>query len=134
MLRTIHRRRGEYDLAHVTVFSGRAFIYAECVVALLCVLGKRCTLGLHGGNLPVFTRLHPARTRRLLNRASVAVCPSRYLFEELKPFGKELHLIPNALDIAKYPCTANKVPGHRLLWLRAFHAIYNPEIAIAMFS
>ena len=134
MLRTIHRRRGEYDLAHVTVFSNRAFIYAECVVALLRVLGKRCTLGLHGGNLPVFAGDHPARTRRLLNRSSVAVCPSRYLFEELNSFGKELHLIPNALHIAKYPCTAGRSPGSRLLWLRAFHAIYNPEMAITMFS
>ncbi len=134
MLRTIHLRRGDYDIAHVTVFSDRAFIYAELAVGLLFFLGKRCTLGLHGGLLPVFARRHPARTRRLLNRSSVTVCPSRYLFEELKPFGKELHLIPNALDIAKYPCAANKVPGHRLFWLRAFHAIYNPEMAIAMFS
>ena len=134
MLRTIRRRRGEYDLAHVTVFSNRAFIYAECVVALLCVLGKRCTLGLHGGNLPVFAGHHPTRTRRLLNRSSVAVCPSRYLFEELNSFGKELHLIPNALHIAKYSCKARRFPGRRLLWLRAFHAIYNPEMAIAMFS
>ena len=64
----------------------------------------------------------------------MTVCPSRYLFEELKPFGKELHLIPNALHIAKYPCTARRFPGRRLLWLRAFHAVYNPEMAIAMFS
>jgi len=134
MLRTIHRRRGDYDIAHVTVFSDRAFIYAECVVALSFLLGKRCTLGLHGGSLPDFARHHPARTRRLLKLSSVAVCPSRYLFEELKHFGKELHLIPNALHIAKYPCTAGRSPGSRLLWLRAFHAIYNPEMAIAMFS
>ncbi len=134
MLRTILLRRGDYDIAYVTVFSGRAFIYAELAVGLLFFLGKRCTLGLHGGLLPVFARRHPARTRRLLNRSSVTVCPSRYLFEELKPFGKELHLIPNALHIAKYPRTANRVPGHRLLWLRAFHVIYNPEMAITMFS
>src|SRR5205823_4711443 len=100
----------------------------------LSVLGKRCTLGLHGGNLPVFAGHHPARIRRLLNRSGVAVCPSRYLFEELNSFGKELHLIPNALHIAKYPCTARRFPGRRLLWLRAFHAVYNPEMAITMFS
>src|SRR4051794_22813350 len=47
MLGTIFLRRHDYDVALVTVFSGRAFVYAECVTALLSFLKKPCALGLH---------------------------------------------------------------------------------------
>src|SRR5450756_1881117 len=44
MLRTTYLRRRDYDLVHITVFSGLAFVYAECVTALLLTLKKRCIL------------------------------------------------------------------------------------------
>ena len=134
MLRTAFLRRNDYDLGHITVFSGLAFAYAECVLALLSVLGKKCTLGLHGGNLPGFARRYPGRTRRLLNSSKLTVCPSRYLFEEMKPFGPDLRLIPNAIDITRYCAKGGRSQGTRLLWLRAFHSIYNPGMAVTVLS
>lgn len=135
MLWTTYKRRRDYDVAHITVFSGPAFIYAECVARLLSFMGKPCTLGLHGGNLPDFASRHPARIARLFSQAILVVCPSGYLLEKLKPLRPDMHLIPNAIDISKYPLNLhNPVVGVRLLWLRAFHRIYNPMMAPAVLA
>jgi glycosyltransferase involved in cell wall biosynthesis len=134
MLRTTYLRRRDYDVAHVTVFSGLAFFYAECVARLLSLMGKPCTLGLHGGNLPDFASRHPARIARLFSRACLVVCPSGYLYEKLKPLKPDMHLIPNAIDVSKYPLNLHHPAGARLLWLRAFHRIYNPMMAPAVLA
>src|ERR1043166_9884433 len=49
MLRTVYERRHDYDVALVTVFSGYAFVYAECVSFLLSYLGKPYVLVLQIG-------------------------------------------------------------------------------------
>jgi glycosyltransferase involved in cell wall biosynthesis len=134
MMRTTFQKRREYEVAHVTVFSGLAFFYAEWVSRLLSALGKICTFGLHGGNLPGFARCHPKRTRQLLGRAELVVCPSRYLFEEMKAYRTGLHLIPNAIELNRYPISNSGSLGARLLWLRAFHHIYNPGMAVNVLS
>jgi glycosyltransferase involved in cell wall biosynthesis len=134
MLWTTYKRRRDYDVAHITVFSGLAFFYAECVARLLSFMGKPCTLGLHGGNLPDFASRHPARIARLFSQARLAVCPSGYLYEKLKPLMPDMHLIPNAIDVSKYPLNLRHPVGVRLLWLRAFHRIYNPMMAPAVLA
>jgi glycosyltransferase involved in cell wall biosynthesis len=132
MLLTAYQHRRNYDIAHITVFSGRAFIYAECLLALLARLGKPCTLSLHGGNLPDFSSRYPRRVRRLLTRAAFVVCPSAYLFEQMKPYRQDLHLIPNAVHVANYPMSARTSSNGRLLWLRAFARLYNPAMAVTV--
>src|ERR1051325_6344488 len=66
MVLTVWRRRHEYAVAHIGVFSGPAFYWAELVCWLLRRLGKPYVLTLHGGNLPVFARRWPRRVRCLL--------------------------------------------------------------------
>lgn len=134
MLRTAYLRRRDYDIAHITVFSGLAFMYAECVAWLLYFMGKPFVLGLHGGNLADFASRHPARIARLFSRPCAVVCPSGYLYEKLKPFRPDLHLIPNAIDVSKYPVNLHTPVGGRMLWLRAFHRIYNPMMAPAVLA
>src|SRR5690242_14260471 len=54
MLCTAWRERRAYDIAQVDVYSGPAFVLAECVCVLLRLLRKPIVLVLHGGNLPQF--------------------------------------------------------------------------------
>lgn len=134
MLSTAYRRRSDFDVAHVTVFSGLAFIYAECVCALMLTLRKPATLCLHGGNLPDFAGRYPRRTRRLLQRVRRVVCPSGYLMEKMRLFREELDLIPNVIQIKQYCPKSQERPGFRILWLRAFHDVYQPEMAVAVLA
>src|SRR5215813_8189901 len=82
MALTVWRRRKEYEVANVEVFSGLAFRWAQIVCFLLRRLGKPYVLTLHGGNLPNFARRRPGRVRRLLKSARFVTTPSRYLIEQ----------------------------------------------------
>lgn len=131
---TVWWYRHRYHLAHVDVYSGYAFVWAELVCLALRLVGKPYVLTLHGGNLPVFGRDHERRVRHLLQSASAVTTPSRFLFEQMCPYRQDLVLLPNPLDLSKYTFKLRKNPAPLLLWLRAFHDIYNPSLAVRVVS
>ncbi len=130
ILLTIVGRRNAYDIAQVDVYSDLAFGLAEVICMTLQWLRKPFVLTLRGGKLPVFAKRWPKRVSRLLNRANTVTTPSRYLYETMKPYRKELVLIPNPLDLIRYPFRARTQLTPNLIWLRSFHEIYNPVLAI----
>lgn len=130
ILMSIWRLRASYDVACVDVFSGPAFAWAEAACALLRRLRKPYVVTLHGGNLPPFSRRHPVRVSRLMASAAAVTCPSSYLHTEMRPFRDDLILIPNGIDLGSYRFRLRHPPLSNLLWLRAFHDIYNPEMAV----
>lgn len=134
MMQATWRRRRAYQAAHVSVFSGSAFTWAEATSWLLHRAGKPFVLTLHGGALPDFARREPDRVRRLLRGATEVVAPSRYLQETMRPFRDEIRLIPNPIEIDRYEFQPRSTPAPRLVWLRAFHEIYNPELAIRVLA
>lgn len=121
-------QRHSFELAYVEVYSGRAFFWAETVVEMLRLIGKPIVLALHGGNLPEFAQRWPGRVRRLLDIASMVVAPSEYLQATLKQYRGDIRLIPNPIDVDKYPFRARFQVQPSLVWLRSFHQIYNPII------
>ncbi|HWR50083.1 MAG TPA: glycosyltransferase family 4 protein [Bryobacteraceae bacterium] len=130
MLATTWRYRGQYACASVEVYSGPAFIWAEAVCSLLRILGRPYVLVLHGGNLPAFARQWPRRVRRLLNSAAVVTCPSQFLATALAGFGREIRVIPNGVDLGRFRFRLRRTLERRLVWLRAFHRLYDPELAV----
>ncbi len=134
MLTTIVRRRKQYEVAHIALFSGAAFLWADCSARLLRAIGRPFVVSLHGGNLPRYTARRPARVRRLLHSAVSVVAPSRYLAEALAPYAPPIQLIPNAFDLAHYPFVSRETLAPRLVWLRSFHQIYRPQLAPAVLA
>lgn len=134
MIRTVWRERSRYDVAQVDVYSGRSFMWAELVCAVLVLCKKPYVLTLHGGNLPRFSRRWRGRVRRLLQSAVFVTCPSRFLSEELKPFREDIVVIRNGLDVGQYDFKARINARPALVWLRAFHRIYNPWLALRVVS
>src|SRR5262252_537843 len=59
MMMTVIKRRRDYAVAQVNVYSGSAFFWAEATCAALRLLGKPYVLTLHGGNLPEFAASWP---------------------------------------------------------------------------
>ncbi|MDB6027990.1 MAG: putative glycosyltransferase [Verrucomicrobiales bacterium] len=129
MMRTTWTRRADYDFAHVAVFSGAAFLWAESTCGLLRRLGKPYALTLHGGNLPNFARANPFRVRRLLKSAQCVLAPSAYLRETMSVYRDDVRLMENAVDIGRYEFRLRKKVQPSLVWLRSFHEIYNPTLA-----
>jgi len=134
MLITVWRRRREYAVAQVDVYSGPSFIWAESVCWLLGRLGKPFVLTLHGGNLPAFGKRWPGRVRRLLGSACVVTTPSRYLQQSLRPYRDDLLLLPNGVDLEHYQFRLRQNPTPSLVWLRAFCEIYNPSLAVRVLA
>jgi glycosyltransferase involved in cell wall biosynthesis len=134
MLFTVWRRRSTYDLIQLDVYSGAAFSWAEWVSKVAHRLGKPIVLVLHGGNLPAFARKHPQRMTQLLLRAAKTIAPSNYLAEELKSFQQDIVVIPNPLDLDGHQYRRRDNPRPRLIWLRTFHRIYDPLLAIQVLA
>jgi glycosyltransferase involved in cell wall biosynthesis len=134
MLGTVWRERRRYDVAQVDVFSGRAFVQAELVCAALRRAKKPYVLTLHGGNLPLFAGRWPGRVRRLLRSAAAVTVPSTYLLEQMRPYHENLQLLPNPVDVNAYAFRLRKMVRPRLVWLRAFHELYHPSIAVRVLA
>ncbi len=134
MLTTIWLRRHEYQVAQIDVFSGRAFIWAEIAGGMLHFLRKPFALTLHGGNLPVFASKNPDRVRRLLNSAIAVTAPSPYMQREMAAYRANIQIIPNALDLSRYPYRHREVVKSRLIWLRSLAPEYNPIKALEVVS
>lgn len=130
MLLTAVKHRRQYAVAQVDVFSGPAFLWAEAAANTLRRLDKPFVLTLHGGNLPSFAARWPGRTRRLLASARAVTAPSRYLQETLAPYCPHIRVIPNAIDLARYPYRERTSARPKLVWVRAFHEVYNPVMAV----
>jgi glycosyltransferase involved in cell wall biosynthesis len=58
------------------------------------------------------------------------VAPSDFLAEDLRSRGFECDVIPNILDLSQYPYAPRSTPRPHLLWMRSFHPLYNPSMAL----
>jgi glycosyltransferase involved in cell wall biosynthesis len=130
ILFTIWGRRHEYRVAQIDVYSGLAFTWAEAAGWFLGRLKKPFVITLHGGNLPQFAARRPGRVRRLLRLAHVVTTPSRYLYETMQPYSQKIRLLPNPINFDSYIFRHRTNPGPNLIWLRAFHEVYNPTLAV----
>jgi len=134
MLADIIFRRKDYDLAQIDVFSGKAFIFAECCAGLLHLYHKPIILTLHGGGLPAFAEQFPKRVSRLFSLAAEVITPSPFLQQSLSFFCNSIRVIPNGIDLSQIPFKQRDIFSPKLIWVRAFHETYNPELAIRVLS
>jgi glycosyltransferase involved in cell wall biosynthesis len=134
MLTTIWHERRRYDVAQVDVYSGLAFVWAEAVCAALTLVRKPYILTLHGGNLPLYSQEHPARVRRLLRSAAAVTTPSRHLLDTLTAYRDDIQFIPNGVELQSYVARTPAPVAPRLIWVRAFHHLYNPVLAVQVLA
>ena len=127
-----HGRSG--DVAVIEVYSSPAFLWAEITAGILKVLKKSVVLVLHGGNLPGFSKNNHKRVSRLLKTADVVVSPSHFLQRKLSKFRNDIQVIPNAIDLIDTAADEKVQVKADIAWIRAFHEIYNPALAVKVLS
>jgi len=130
LLWTAWSSRNKYQIAIVEVYSDLAFRWAEFVGILLRLIKKPYVLTLHGGKLPEFAQRNPSRFRKLLFSAKAITTPSNYLLQQLTKYHENILYLPNGLELSMYSYRHRSVTQPKLIWLRAFHQIYNPKLAI----
>ena len=134
MLVTAWRSRDNYDVAQIDVYSGAAFRWAEWVTRVVRAAQKPYILTLHGGNLPEFAKHNLSRVTRLLGSAAAVTAPSEYLANAMRFVRSDVRIIPNPLDLELYVYHERIRLEPKLVWLRAFHRIYNPVLAVRVLA
>jgi L-malate glycosyltransferase len=136
-LRSLYAWRYDIDLVIHQVFSGAAFGITDMAGALGRRLGLPQLFVLHGGALPEFATAHPGWVRRVMRRADRIVAPSAYLahvFNEILKPVRPIRIIPNVLAIEQYTFKHRASAQPRLLWMRTFHEVYHPEMAVEVLA
>jgi glycosyltransferase involved in cell wall biosynthesis len=131
---TLVRNRGKFDILVLEVYSGMGFIVADTAARLGKLFKLPLIMVLHGGNLHQFIERYPGWTKRVLNLADLLVAPSAFLTEKFGASGYRVSQIPNVIDLERYTFRQRYQIAPRLIWMRSFHAIYNPEMAIEVLA
>ena len=63
-----------------------------------------------------------------------APAPSAFLARALIPYNFHVQVIPNVINLSEYPYRHRQEIKPRLLWMRSFHPIYNPMMAIRVLA
>ena len=119
------------DYILIDTYSTSSFWYAFFCSQLARVLNIKYIPILHGGDLPNRLKNNPKLCQMVFANAYKNVAPSGYLMQafENAGFANVVH-IPNSIEIDKYEFKSRAELTPKLLWVRAFASIYNPEMAV----
>lgn len=128
------KNRRKFDIVILDVYSGLNLIMAETVGWLCRRLKLPLIMVLHGGNLPEHAEKNPRMMQRILRRADRLAAPSRFLAEKVGASGFQINVVPNVLDIESYSFKERSEIAPKLFWMRSFHPLYNPQMAVEVLA
>ncbi len=130
-LTDILKYRNSYQIVIVPLFgTWPSFIWQEIVSFFVKKLNKKLILTVNGGSIPARMEKDPKWFLKALKRADAIVCPSAYLLRYLKKYQLPALLIENVVQLDEYFFQEKRSFGPKIIWMRAFEDIYNPEMAI----
>ncbi len=122
------------DYVLIDTYSTWNFWYAFAVSQLCRLLQLKYIPILHGGNLPVRLARNPRVCRMVFGHSVVNVAPSGYLAEVFGKAGFRVRQIPNPVGAAEFRYVRRENLRPKLLWVRSFASLYNPEMALRAFK
>jgi len=134
MVWTLLRARHRIAIQALSVYSGPSFVVADICSQMGKMLGQKLILHLHGGALPELFDRRPEWSRSVLCRADAIVVPTPFLGRAAARLGFKSLVIPNLIDLEEYPYRRRYRIQPRLFWMRSFHPIWNPEMAIQVLA
>ncbi|MBN1183248.1 MAG: glycosyltransferase family 4 protein [Bacteroidales bacterium] len=130
MLQSVIKNRSLTDYILIDTFSTRNFYYALVVSQVARLFKIKYIPILHGGNLPYRLDNNINMSKAIFNNSYKNVAPSNYLKYKFEEKGFITEFIPNILDIKLYAFRQRKILHPNILYVRAFHNIYNPTMAV----
>jgi glycosyltransferase involved in cell wall biosynthesis len=130
MLQLIYRNRHTSKVVFIDTYSTSAFIYAHLAAKVCVYLNLPYVPILHGGNLPEKFNSDTKKVKSFLGNAKSIISPSLYLQDFFTEKGFSVIFIPNFITLDNYAFLERRAVRPKLLWVRAFHKIYNPTLAI----
>jgi len=133
MLFTIVKHR-KNTIVLIATYSTSAFYFAYSCGRLCRLLNIPYVPLLHGGNLPERITSSPRLAEHYFSNSKMNVAVSGYLQKMLLARNWKCVVIPNAIAISQYPFKLRTAIEPKLLWVRSFHKVYNPQMAIQVLS
>lgn len=130
MLKALWTYRHKTDVVLIDSYSTKAFWYTVAVAFCCRILKIKYIPILRGGDFPNRLQHSIFWCKFVFNHSVANVSPSKYLEEHFTKAGYEVIYIPNFLPIEAYHFKERKMAKPKMLWVRAFHSIYNPVMAI----
>lgn len=129
MMMAIVRHRS-VKVVLIDTYSSLGFYYA-LGAAFLCRLFSIPYIPiLRGGNLPARLKVTPVLSNYIFSKAALLVAPSHFLLTRFTESGFTPCYIPNSIALERYLFKERKRVTPKLLWVRSFHKVYNPTMAI----
>jgi len=119
------------DYILIDTYSTSSFWYAFFCSQIARFFKVKYVPILRGGDLPNRLKNNPKLCQMVFANAYQNVAPSGYLKQAFESAGfTNVAHIPNSIEIDKYELKARTELTPKLLWVRAFASIYNPEMAV----
>lgn len=126
-------RNSDYIL--IDTYSTLNFWYAFICSQIARLFNIRYIPILHGGNLSYRLEEYPFFSKLMFKKAYMNVAPSGFIHEKFNAYNYfNVVYIPNIVEVQNYSFKERNEFQPKLLWVRAFDAIYNPEMAITVFN
>jgi glycosyltransferase involved in cell wall biosynthesis len=124
-----YAKRTEFVL--IDTYSTQNFYYAFVISQLCRLFGLKYIPILHGGNLESRLKNNPKLSLLIFKHSKVNVAPSEYIKSTFETYGySNIETIPNTLEIENYKFEVRRIESIKLLWVRSFSEIYNPQLAV----
>jgi glycosyltransferase involved in cell wall biosynthesis len=120
----------QHSVVLIATYSTSAFYFAYCCGSLCRLLSIPYVPCLHGGNLPERIAASPRLVRQYFGNSTMNIAVSGYLQQALLNKGWHCTVIPNAIATSQYRFVLRIAVKPRLLWVRSFHKVYNPQMAV----
>jgi glycosyltransferase involved in cell wall biosynthesis len=131
MLWTVFKYRKKLDYVLIDTYSTTNFLYAYYISKLCIYLKLKYIPILHGGNLEERLKNSKAKSDLIFKNAHTNVSPSQFLKTVFERYGyTNLKHIPNNVELLAYPFKERSKVAAKLLWVRSFAEIYNPQLAV----
>ncbi|OIQ36299.1 MAG: hypothetical protein BM563_11110 [Bacteroidetes bacterium MedPE-SWsnd-G1] len=127
-----HHRKSWFIL--LDTFGASNFYYAVFIAQIARLFGTPYLPILRGGNLPKRFEGNPRLTRLLFKYSCKNITPSGFLKKALMDHGYAAETVPNIIDISVYDFKKRESYLPKILYVRAFHQIYNPTMAVRVLA
>ena len=134
MLWAIIKYSSRIDYVLIDTYSTKNFYYALATSQLCRFLKLKYIPILHGGDLPSRLDKSEKFSTLIFSNSYKNVAVSNYLKYEFDTRGFESIFIPNVLELEKYNFFKRGFSNPKLLYVRAFANIYNPEMAVKVLN
>jgi glycosyltransferase involved in cell wall biosynthesis len=131
MILSLLRHIRHVDYVLIDTYSTLNFYFALIISQLCRLFDQKYIPNLNGGNLPARLKKSPRCSAMIFNNAYVNVSPSFYLKNAFYDLGyKNVEYIPNTIELKNYKFELRTFEKIKMLWVRSFSHIYNPELAV----